>query len=110
MTIEETVDEMQVAGTTASGADREPIRQVRLRASRKSRRFLVPHVNPLHLFVVADGVGESIERIPGQPIDPLHAAQNQRLKKNFRNSRHNSLQTLRKITFAEAGTRIHRTF
>jgi hypothetical protein len=88
MTIEETVDEMQVAGATASGADRETIRQVRFRASRKSRRLLVPHVNPLHLLMFADGIRESIERISRQAVDTLHIAENQRFKKNLCNSRH----------------------
>ncbi len=74
MTIEETVDEMQVTGTTASGADREPIRQMRFRASSKSRRFLVPHVDPLDLFMFADGIRESIERISRQAVDTLHIA------------------------------------
>jgi hypothetical protein len=35
-----------------------------LGASGESRAFLMPHVNPLNRTIAAQGIGESIQRIP----------------------------------------------
>ena len=45
--IEQAVDEMEVAGTAAAGADGELTRQMRLGTRRESRDLLVPDMDPL---------------------------------------------------------------
>jgi hypothetical protein len=71
--IEQTIDEMQVPGTAARRAHGELARHRRLTRGRERRRLLMTHVLPDNLTVAAKGVGEPIDRIPRQPIDPAHA-------------------------------------
>jgi short chain dehydrogenase len=61
MTVEQTIDEVQVAGTTASGNDRQPVGEVSVCPSRKSGRLFMAHMNPFDFLVLADGVGEPVQ-------------------------------------------------
>src|SRR5580698_4685258 len=61
MTVEQTIDEVQVTGATASGNDRQPIGKVSICPSRKSGRLFMAHMNPLNSFVLTDGVGEPVQ-------------------------------------------------
>src|SRR5208283_1442167 len=58
VTIEQAVDQMQIARSAASGADGELTRQMRLGACRESGNFLVPDVDPLDLVLAPDRVGQ----------------------------------------------------
>jgi hypothetical protein len=61
MTVEQTIDEMQITGATASGNDRQPVGEVSICAGRKSGRLFMAHMNPSNSFVLTDGVGEPVQ-------------------------------------------------
>jgi hypothetical protein len=73
MTIEEAVDQVQMARSAAPRADRELIRQVRLGACRESRDLLVPDMHPLDLALAAQRVGQSIQAVADNTVDPPDA-------------------------------------
>ena len=55
--IEQAVDEVQVAGPAAAGADRELARQMRFGTGRESGDLLVPDMDPFDLALPADRIG-----------------------------------------------------
>ena len=73
MALEQTVDKMEVAGPTASGADGEGARQVRFGAGGEGGGLLVPGVDPFDRSVGAQRVGDAVERIPGDAVNPADA-------------------------------------
>src|ERR1700681_537886 len=73
LTIEQPVDEVQIARSTASGADRKLSCQVRLGTGRKGRDLLMPHMNPLDLSLAADRIGQPIQAVADNSIYSLHA-------------------------------------
>src|SRR6202140_4177714 len=73
LTIEQPVDEVQIAGSTASGADRKLSCQVRLGTGRKGRDLLVPHMNPFDLALAADRIGQPVQAVADDAVYPLHA-------------------------------------
>ena len=64
---------MEIAWAAAAGADREIARQVRFGAGRKSGDLLVADMEPFDLTLASDGVGQPVQAIPDDAIDPLHA-------------------------------------
>ena len=78
LTIEQPVDEVQIARSTASGADRKLSCQVRLGTGRKGRDLLVPHMNPLDLSLAADRIGQPIQAVAD---DAIYASR--RLRRGF---------------------------
>jgi hypothetical protein len=64
---------VQIAGSTASGADRKLACQIRLGAGRESRDLLVAHMHPFDLGLAADRIGQPVQAIADDVIDPLHA-------------------------------------
>jgi hypothetical protein len=64
---------MQIAGSTASGADREFPCQVRLGTGRESRDLLVAHMHPFDLALAADRIGQPVQAIADDAIYSLHA-------------------------------------
>src|ERR1700731_4535554 len=73
MAVEQTVDEVQIAGPAAAGTNGEFTGQVRFGAGRESCNLLVPDVNPLDLALPPQRVGEAVEAIADNAIDPLDA-------------------------------------
>ena len=71
--VEQAVDEMQVPGSAAGGAHGQLPGHRGLAGGRERCRLLVTHVLPDHLAVAAQRVGEPVDRVPGQPVDPAHA-------------------------------------
>src|ERR1700733_10933240 len=71
--VKEAVDEVQIAGATAASANGELARQMRLGAGRERGDLLVPDVDPLDLALPAQGVGEAVEAVADNAIDPLDA-------------------------------------
>src|SRR5262245_20970310 len=69
MTIVKPVDEVQVARTAATGADRKLAGEMRLGAGGEGRGFLVAHMNPVDAFDAAQRVGEPVERIAYDAVD-----------------------------------------
>jgi hypothetical protein len=64
---------MQVAGSAASGANGKVAREVRFGASGESGNFLMPHVNPFDFALMADGIGQTVQAIAHDAVNPLHA-------------------------------------
>ncbi len=73
MAVEKAIDEVQVAGAAASGADGEAARQVRFGARRESGDFFMSDVNPLDFALTADGIRQAVQAVAHDFVDPLHA-------------------------------------
>jgi hypothetical protein len=73
------IDQMQVAGPTTSRADREVSGKVRFRARGKRRRLFVSDVGPSNLFLSTNRVGDSVQGVARNSVNPRHA----RLGKSF---------------------------
>src|SRR5205823_413925 len=73
MAIEQAVDQVQVAGPAAAGADRELAGEMRLGAGSKGRGLFVADVNPVDAFATAQRIGESVERIADDAVHTFYA-------------------------------------
>src|SRR5258707_14062320 len=71
LTIEQAIDEEQIAGSAASGADGKLSRQVRFGAGRESRDLLVPDMNPLDLALPTNRIGQPVQAVADDAINPL---------------------------------------
>jgi hypothetical protein len=71
--IEQAIDEVQVAGSAAPRADGKLARQMRLSAGRECGCLLVAHMNPLDFPLAPDRVGQAVEAVADDAIDPLDA-------------------------------------
>src|SRR5258707_10592614 len=71
LTIEQPVDEVQIAGSAAPGADGEFPCQVRLGTGRESCDLLVPHMHPFDLALAPDRIGQPVQAVADDAIDPL---------------------------------------
>ena len=71
--VEQAVDEMEVAGTAAAGADGELARQMRLGARREGRDLLVSDMDPFDLALAAKRVGQPVQAVANNAVDPLDA-------------------------------------
>ena len=72
LAIIESVDQMQIAGTAASCADSKISGEVGLSSCSEGRDLLVSYVNPLHLPLSPNRIGETVERIPGKAVNSFH--------------------------------------
>jgi hypothetical protein len=57
---------------------------MRLRSSGKCGCFFVPDVNPFNSFVGTNYVRDSIERVTGKTIHPLHSCSDKSINEEFR--------------------------
>jgi hypothetical protein len=73
MTIEEAVDQVQVARTATAGADGETSGRGRVRTGGKGCRFLVAGVHPADRAELIKAVGQSIQTIARHAPDPFNA-------------------------------------
>src|SRR5438094_509644 len=73
MAIVKPIDQMQIPGTTTSGAHRQAAGQMRFRSGGEGRRFLVTNVHPMDLLIAANGVRDPVQRIAGDAVDPLNS-------------------------------------
>jgi hypothetical protein len=74
MAVEQAVDKVQIPRAAAPTADCELPREMSLGASGESRAFLMPHVNPFNRTIPAQGIRESIKRIPHHTVHTLHSS------------------------------------
>src|SRR5580704_19577374 len=81
MTVEQAIDEVQIARSAAAGADREITREMRLRARCKGRDLLVPDMNPFDLSLATKRVCQTIEAIADKAIDALDAGRCEHFRK-----------------------------
>jgi hypothetical protein len=70
---------VHVPGTAAAGARAELAGEVRLGTGRERARFLVAHRHPGDVAPVVNCVGDAVERVADDAVDPLHAAAHQNL-------------------------------
>ena len=85
MRVVETLDEVRVARAAATGANREPPAELRLRPGRERGRLLVVDVDPLDAIGSTHRVDYGIEAIADEPIDPFDLSLQQDLDELIRN-------------------------
>src|ERR1700681_46800 len=73
MAVVEPIDQMQVTGTAATGADRQTPCEMRFRSSRKRRRLFMPYVNPLNSFACANRIRDPVKRVAGNAVDATNS-------------------------------------
>src|SRR5215510_13183664 len=88
MAVEQAVDEMQVAGPTASRAHRELASEMGLRTRRERSNFLMPDMNPFDPALPANGVRQSVQTVADDAEDPLDACGCKDFGKLIRNCFH----------------------
>src|SRR5258708_4022009 len=88
MAVEQAVDEMQVAGATASGAHCEAAAEMRLGAGREGRDLLVTDVKPFDLSLTADRIGQPVQAIADDSVDPFHTRCDEGLRELVRDGLH----------------------
>ena len=71
MAVEQAVDQVQIARPAAPGTDRELTPQVRLGARREGRNLLVPDMHPVDLTLAANSIGNPVETVADNPVNPL---------------------------------------
>ena len=72
--VEQAVDQVQVAGAAAAGADRELAGQMRVGAGGEGRDLLVPDMQPVDLALPAQCVGEPVQAVADDAVDALTPA------------------------------------
>ena len=77
--VEQSVDQVQITGTTTAGAHREFTGDRGVTSCGEGGSFLVPDVLPRHAVVPADRVGEPVQRIARKTVDVGHATLGQGL-------------------------------
>src|SRR5712672_4074912 len=73
LTVEQAINEVQIAGSAAAGADRKLSREVRLGTGCESRDLFVPHMHPFDLALAADRIGQAVQAVADDAIDTLDA-------------------------------------
>ena len=70
VTIEESVDQMEVAGSATTGAHGKTASHSSIGARREGGHFLVAHRYPTHLAVRPQRIGDSVQRVSDEPVYP----------------------------------------
>ena len=76
--VEQSIDKMEVAGTAASGTDRKRAGDMRIGAGRERGDFLMAHMQPLNAAMPAQRIGEAVQAVPNDAVDPAHAGRRKR--------------------------------
>jgi hypothetical protein len=71
--IVESVDQVEISGTTATGTYGQLPREVGFRAGGKRCGLFMPHMNPVQSLPTANRVGDAVEGIAGKSVDALHS-------------------------------------
>src|SRR5262244_4465629 len=77
--VEETVDEMQVAGPAAAGADRKLTGEMGFARGGKRCDLLVPDMNPFDLALMAQRVGQPVETVADDAVNALDSRRQKNL-------------------------------
>ena len=77
LTVEQAVDQVQVARPATAGTHRQLASEVRVRAGRECRHFLMPDVQPLDAPLPAQRISEAIQTVPDDSIDPFDASRDE---------------------------------
>ena len=73
VSVEQAVDEMQIARAAGAGADRELAGDLRFAGRGEGCGFLVPHVDPFDVLAFAQRLGEAVQAVADNAEDALHA-------------------------------------
>src|SRR5580658_5604060 len=73
LAIEQPVNQMQIARTAAAGADRKASGEMGFCSRCESGSLFVPHVDPVNRLSPSQSVGEGVERVADNAINPLRA-------------------------------------
>ena len=74
MAVEEAVDEMQVAGAAAAGADGEAAGDMGVGARGEGGDLLMPDMQPFDAAGSAQRIGEAVEAVADDAVDALDPA------------------------------------
>jgi hypothetical protein len=92
MTVEQAIDEMQITGSATARADRKITSEVGVRARREGRDFLMPDMDPFDLALATDHIGQAVEAVPDDAVNPFDSGCYERFRELFRHcSRHGFL-------------------
>src|SRR5258708_33652340 len=80
----QSVNQMQVSRPAASGAHAKRSRQMRFGSGCKGCRFFVPNRNPADVISFADCIGDAIQGVSCNAVDPCHSRRNKSLNQKFR--------------------------
>ena len=72
VTVEQPIDQVQVARAAAAGADCEVTCEMRLGAGREGGDLLMTDMQPLDLPLPANGIGNAVEAVADDAIDASH--------------------------------------
>src|SRR5580698_9232095 len=73
MTVEQSIDRVEIARTAASGAYCERTGELRLRAGRESCNLLMADMDPFDPVLAPDRVSDAVEAVADDAVDTLHA-------------------------------------
>jgi hypothetical protein len=76
-----------------------------LGAGREGGDLFVPHMDPLYLALAADGVGQAVQAVADDSINPLDAGGGEDVCKLIRNGCHESRSEVRCVPRADIGNR-----
>jgi hypothetical protein len=83
--VEKAVDQMQIARPAASGTDRQFADQMRFGAGGD---LLVTDVQPFDLALPANRIGQAVEAVTDNAVDPFDAGDSESFGKLVRSSSH----------------------
>src|ERR1700722_3641255 len=75
--IEQTVDQMKVAGPARPGTHRKPAGYLRLAGGGKRRHFLVPNMDPVDRLSLAQRLGQAVQAVTDHAEDALYTGLDQ---------------------------------
>ncbi len=89
MAVEQTIDEVEIAGAAAPGANGERAGEMRFSARCESGNLLVPDMDPFDLVLPADRIGDPVQAVANDAIDALDASRCQGVGELICNRNHN---------------------
>src|SRR5215472_4686025 len=91
MTIEKSIDKMEIARPATSGADSQLSRDVRVGTSGEGSNLFMSDVDPFNRLFAADRVDDADQRIAHDTVNAFGAHVSQSLNKGLRHGRHGFL-------------------
>ena len=80
MTVEQTIDQMQVAGSAAAGADSKRTCEMGLTGGSESCGLFVSNMNPFDLTLAAQRVGQPIKAVADDAVNPLNSGRDENVR------------------------------
>jgi hypothetical protein len=74
MTLIKSIDKVETPRTTTAGADSELSCDLGIGSCREGRCFFMPHLQPVNLLALSNGVRQTVERVPNDTVDPSYSS------------------------------------